>query len=229
MKKRYLRNMKTLSENDMDKLSKSKVCVVGCGGLGGYIIEMLARIGVGHITAIDGDVFDETNLNRQLLSNINNIGFNKAHEAKKRIEIVNPDVVINSVDVMIDDSNAHILLKGHDVIVDALDNISTRKILQKYSAELKIPVVHGAIAGFFGQVTTIYPGDNTLDLLYSGDVNFNKGVEKELGNPAFTPALVASIEVAEVIKVLLNKGKPLRKKVLFIDLLNNNFDVLDFF
>jgi len=221
--------MKTLSENDMDKLSKSKVCVVGCGGLGGYIIEMLARIGVGHITAIDGDVFDETNLNRQLLSNINNIGFNKAHEAKKRIEIVNPDVVINSVDVMIDDSNAHILLKGHDVIVDALDNISTRKILQKYSAELKIPVVHGAIAGFFGQVTTIYPGDNTLDLLYSGDVNFNKGVEKELGNPAFTPALVASIEVAEVIKVLLNKGKPLRKKVLFIDLLNNNFDVLDFF
>lgn len=221
--------MKTLSEEDMNKLSRSRVCVVGCGGLGGYIIEMLARIGVGYITAIDGDVFDETNLNRQLLSNTKNVGLSKACEAKKRVEIVNPDVIINPIAVMIDSTNASTLLKGHDIVVDALDNINSRRLIQKYSSEFKIPMVHGAIAGFFGQVTTIFPEDNTLDLLYSGDANLNKGVEKELGNPSFTPALVASIEVAEVIKVLLHKGKPLRKKVLFIDLLNNNFDVLDFF
>jgi len=221
--------MKTLSEEDMNKLSRSRVCVVGCGGLGGYIIEMLARIGVGYITAIDGDVFDETNLNRQLLSNTKNVGLSKAYEAKKRVEIVNPDVIINPIAVMIDSTNASTLLKGHDIVVDALDNINSRRLIQKYSSEFKIPMVHGAIAGFFGQVTTIFPEDNTLDLLYSGDANLNKGVEKELGNPSFTPALVASIEVAEVIKVLLHKGKPLRKKVLFIDLLNNNFDVVDFF
>jgi len=227
MKKRYLRNMKTLSEEDMKRLNESKVCVVGCGGLGGYIIEMLARIGVGYITAIDGDVFDESNLNRQLLSNIKNIGSSKAEEAKKRIELVNPDVTINPITTKIDQANANALLEGHNVVVDALDNINSRRVIQEYSSKLNIPMVHGAIAGFYGQVTTIYPGDNTLDILYSNNAQFNKGIEKELGNPSFTPPLVASIEVAEVIKILLNKGKPLRKKVLFIDLLNNNYDVVE--
>lgn len=228
MKKRYLRNMNALSEEDIKRLNSSKVCVVGCGGLGGYIIEMLARIGVGYITAIDGDVFDETNLNRQLLSNIKNIGHNKAIEAKNRIELVNPDVIINPISTMIDHTNAYNILKDHDVIVDALDNINSRRIIQEYSSKLNIPMVHGAIAGFYGQVTTIYPGDNTLDILYSNSTQLNKGIEKELGNPSFTPPLVAAIEVAEVIKILLNKGKLLRKKVLFIDLLNNNYDVVDF-
>ena len=228
MKKRYLRNMSALSEEDMVKLNKSRVCVIGCGGLGGYIIEMLARVGVGYITAIDGDVFDETNLNRQLLCNICNIGLNKADEARNRIKVVNPDIVIDPIVEMIDESNVDILLKGHDLVVDALDNIKTRRMLQKHSSKLKIPMVHGAIAGFYGQVTTIYPEDNTLDLIYSGKSQLNKGIEKELGNPSFTPALIASIQVAEVIKVLLNKGEPLRKKVLFIDLLNNSFDVVDF-
>lgn len=228
MEKRYLRNMKALSEEDMKKLNESRVCVVGCGGLGGYIIEMLARIGVGHITAIDGDVFDETNLNRQLLSNTKNIGLSKAEEAKKRMELVNPHVTIKAIITMLDESNAVDLLKGHDVVVDALDNIKSRKLIQKYSSKLNIPMIHGAIAGFYGQVTTIYPNDNTLDILYSDDIKTNRGIEKELGNPSFTPPLIASIEVAEVIKVLLNKGKPLRKKVLFVDLLNNNYDVVGF-
>lgn len=228
MEKRYLRNMKALSEEDMKKLNESRVCVVGCGGLGGYIIEMLARIGVGHITAIDGDVFDETNLNRQLLSNTKNIGLSKAEEAKKRIELVNPHVTIKAIITMLDESNAVDLLKGHDVVVDALDNIKSRKLIQKYSSKLNIPMIHGAIAGFYGQVTTIYPNDNTLDILYSDDIKTNRGIEKELGNPSFTPPLIASIEVAEVIKVLLNKGKPLRKKVLFVDLLNNSYDVVGF-
>ncbi len=228
MEKRYLRNMKALSEEDMKKLNESRVCVVGCGGLGGYIIEMLARIGVGHITAIDGDVFDETNLNRQLLSNTKNIGLSKAEEAKKRMELVNPHVTIKAIITMLDESNAVDLLKGHDVVVDALDNIKSRKLIQKYSSKLNIPMIHGAIAGFYGQVTTIYPNDNTLDILYSDDIKTNRGIEKELGNPSFTPPLIASIEVAEVIKVLLNKGKPLRKKVLFVDLLNNSYDVVGF-
>lgn len=227
VKKRYSRNFKALSEEDMKRLYESKVCVVGCGGLGGYIIEMLARIGVGHITAIDGDVFDETNLNRQLLSNVKNIGYSKALEAKKRIELVNPDVTINPVSTMIDDTNAFDILKGHDVVVDALDNINSRRLIQQYSSKLDIPMVHGAIAGFYGQVTTIFPEDNTLDILYSNNCQLNKGIEKELGNPSFTPPLIASIEVAEVIKILLNKGKLLRKKVLFIDLLNNNYDVVE--
>lgn len=225
--KRYLKNMKTLSEEDMKILFNSKVCVVGCGGLGGYIIEMLGRIGIGYITAIDGDDFDETNLNRQLVSHTGNIGQSKAEEAMKRMKLVNPHITVQPVKEMLDEKNALLLLKDHDVIVDALDNITSRRILKHYSSMLNIPMVHGAIAGFYGQVSTIYPEDSTFDFIYPSDDNVNKGIETELGNPSFMPPLVASIEVAEVIKILTNRGNLLRNKALFIDLLSNSFEIVD--
>lgn len=225
---RYLRNMKALSVEEIKILNNSKVCVVGCGGLGGYIIEMLARIGVEYITAIDGDVFDETNLNRQLVSHTKNIEKSKSLETKKRIELVNPHTHIEAVNMMIDESNSVDLLKDHDVIIDALDNIKTRILIQSTSSKLNIPMVHGAIGGFYGQVTTIFPNDNTLNTLYPKANRGEKGIEKELGNPSFIPPLVASIEVAEVIKILIGRGQLLRNKVLLIDLLENSYDIINF-
>ena len=226
--KRYLKNMNALSAKEIEILNNSKVCVIGCGGLGGYIIEMLARIGVGYITAIDGDIFDETNLNRQIVSHTQNLGKGKAEETKNRIKLVNPHIDVKAIKAMIDESNAIPLIRNHNVIVDALDNIKTRVILQSASEKLNIPMVHGAIGGFYGQVTTIFPNDKTLDFLYPRDIKADKGAEQELGNPSFIPPLVASIQVAEVIKILINRGDLLRRKVLFLDLLNNNFDLVEF-
>lgn len=228
MKKRYIKNMKSLSKDDMAKLNNSKICVVGCGGLGGYIVEMLARIGIGYITAIDGDDFDETNLNRQLVSNTENLGLNKAEETKKRIQLVNPNITITPIKKMIDIKNATDLLKNHDIVVDALDNISSRKIVKSGCSILNIPMVHGAIGGFYGQVTTIFPEDNSFDYLYPQNNGVEKGIEQELGNLSFIPPLIASIQVSEVIKIILNRGDLLRNKVLFIDALNNNFDTVKF-
>ncbi|HOJ78041.1 MAG TPA: HesA/MoeB/ThiF family protein [Bacillota bacterium] len=225
MERRYLKNMKMLSEDDILKLKGSKVSVVGCGGLGGYVIEMLARIGVGKITAIDGDVFDETNLNRQLFSHTDNLGKSKAESAKTRINLVNPLVEIEAFQEKITSENGNTLLKNHHVIVDAVDNIATRLLLQQIAAELNIPLVHGAIAGWYGQVTTIFPEDQTLNQLYPKKIN--KGIESELGNPSFTPALVAAIEVAETVKILLQKKDLLRRKVLKIDLLSQEYIIID--
>lgn len=224
---RYIKNMNSLSKKDMEILLNSKVCVVGCGGLGGYIIEMLGRIGIGYITVIDGDVFDETNLNRQILSHTKNIGYNKAEEAKKRMKLVNPQITINPIIKNLNEDNAIELLSGHDVVVDALDNFQSRKILRKYISILNIPLVHGAIAGFYGQVTTIFPEDDTFDLLCSNSNYNNRGIERILGNPSFIPPIIASIQTTEVIKILTNKGNILRKKILIIDLLNNDFEVVD--
>ncbi len=224
MEKRYLKNENMLSREENMSLRGKKVIVVGCGGLGGHIIEQLARLGVGHITAIDGDVFDESNLNRQLLSNVENIGKSKALTAKEHIEKVNPDVEVNAIQVFLDESNAEDLIKGHDVICDALDNLSTRMLLQKYAEKLNIPMVYGAIAGWYGQVTTIFPGDNIIGSIYHGS---NKGIEQELGNPSFTPALVASIEVSEVVKILTGKGQLLRNRFLMINLLDQEYEVFD--
>lgn len=221
---RYARNFSTISKEEHEILRKSKVCVIGCGGLGGHIIEMLGRIGIGTITAVDGDVFEESNLNRQILSDENTIGFSKAKVAKKRMAIVNPDINIVPMVTFIDESNAEEILSGHNVVIDALDNIPSRLILQDACEKLQLPLVHGAIAGWYGQISTIFPGDFTLNRIYQE--NMTKGVEKELGNPSFTPTLISSIQVSEVIKLLINRGTLLRNKLLFVNMLEHQYDVI---
>ncbi|SHE46311.1 HesA/MoeB/ThiF family protein [Alkalibacter saccharofermentans] len=227
MDKRYARNIGMFSEEEMNQLLTKKVCVVGCGGLGGYILEMIARLGVKSITPIDGDVFDETNLNRQLLSDEGSMGFEKALKAKKRINEINSSVEVKPLVDRVDESNGLQILAGHDVIIDAVDNIKTRKMLQDLAEKLDIPLVHGAIAGWYGQVTTIYPGDRTFDLIYPNECENGRGIEAKLGNPSFTPALVASIQVSEAVKVMLGRGKLLRKELLYIDTLNQEYDKIE--
>lgn len=218
--------MQTLSLEENDKLKNHKVCVIGCGGLGGYVIETLGRIGVGLITAVDGDVFQESNLNRQILSDVHSLGKSKSIAAKERMMNVNPLIEVNAINEFLTKENYFEILNGHDIIVDALDSIDARLMLQDACEELNIPLVSGAIAGWYGHVTTIYPGDKTLNIIYGKKVG--KGVEAKLGNPSFIPALVASIEVSEVIKVLIGRGELLRKRILFIDTLNQDYEVIEY-
>ncbi|QUH26851.1 HesA/MoeB/ThiF family protein [Serpentinicella alkaliphila] len=221
---RYAKNG-IFSSEDMSKLDKKKVCIIGSGGLGGYILEMLTRVGVGSITIIDGDVFDETNLNRQILATSESINRGKVEVAIERMKQVNPEVQINGIRIFLNEGNVNGLIEGHDIVVDGLDSIDTRFILEKACESMKIPLVHGAIAGWYGQVTTIMPGDRTLAAIYKTRVS--KGVEKNIGNPSFTPACIASFQVSEVLKVLLGLGETLSKKLLMIDLLDNEIFVLN--
>lgn len=225
MEERYSRNMKMLSERENKLLRESCVAVVGCGGLGGGIIEMLGRLGVGHIIAVDGDNFEPSNLNRQLLSHTENMGTSKAQAAVDRMKLVNPDIRVTPVKELIHLENGRQLLAGANVIVDAVDRINTRMMLQELAEELQVPLVHGAIGGWYGQVMTVLPGDKTLNLIYGGEST--QGIEKELGNPSFTPALVGSIQVSEVVKLLINRGGLLRHKMLYIDLYEQDYTLLE--
>lgn len=225
-KDRYKRSIGTLSKQEHMRLVDSRVCVVGCGGLGGYVIELLGRMGVGELTAIDYDTFEEHNLNRQLLSIENNIGMSKARAAVERMRDVNSEVKVRAVEAALDECNSLEMVKGHDVVVDALDDIGTRMLLQKSCEKVGVPLVHGAIAGWYGQVCTIFPGDRTLERIYSAPDA--EGIEKETGNPSFSPAHIASLQVSEAIKVLTGKGELLRNKVLFIDMLSNEYEVIEF-
>lgn len=220
---RYDRN-RIFSDAEMTKLQATKICIIGCGGLGGYLAEMLVRVGIGEVLLVDGDVFDETNLNRQLYATTNNLGKSKAEEAKKRLATINPDTRIHAYRMTLDQGNVNEMIHGYDLVMDAMDNISTRFIVQKACEALNIPMVHGAIAGWYGQVTTILPGDRTLNRIYQK--NEESGIEEELGNPSFTPATIASIQVAEALKVLTGKEEILRNKILMVDLLENEFQVL---
>jgi molybdopterin/thiamine biosynthesis adenylyltransferase len=214
---RYIRNHKAISEADQATLQKKCVLVVGCGGLGGYVIECLGRLGVGRLVVVDGDVFDETNLNRQLLSSNMNLGKPKVLAAQQRVQAINPLVKVDAHQVMLTEINAPAMMQGCDLVIDALDNIPSRMVLIKAARDVNITLVHGAIAGWYGQVYIVRPGDKELEMLYESSP-FEKGVEVELGNLAFTASLVASIQAAEATKLLLGVGEPI-KGLLQIDLL----------
>lgn len=225
MEKRYEKNFSTISEEDMGVLKNSKVLVVGCGGLGGYIIEMLTRIGLGHITVVDGDVFEESNLNRQLYSTMDNLGISKVEVVKKRVYQISPETDLITVPQKLTLENIDPVIQNHHLVIDAVDNITTRLLLESKCNEYDLPLIHGAVAGWYFQLSVIMPGDNLLSKIYGA--NTENGIESILGNPSFTPAAAASFQVAECIKVLLNKNLPLRSKLLYVDLLNNSFDTLE--
>lgn len=225
---RYDRNKSTLSEEDCFRLQKSRVLVVGCGGLGGHVIEGLGRLGIGRITVVDDDVFDETNLNRQLLSTESLIGKPKAEAAVARMKEVNSEVQMDGLVCRMTIKNAKEIIKGHDLVVDALDNIESRLLLEETCQELGIPMIHGAIGGWYGQVAVIMPGQPLLKKIYGGTGEaWENGLEEELGNPYFTPAVIAGIQVAECAKVLIENEGALRGRILTVDLENLEFDILD--
>jgi molybdopterin/thiamine biosynthesis adenylyltransferase len=224
---RYQRNRQAISITNQLTLFRSRVAILGCGGLGGYVIEELARLGVGTLTAIDPDVFEEHNLNRQVLSSPNSVGHRKVELAAARVAEINPAVTLFAVQEPYTYENGRELLQSSHVVVDALDSIATRLALASTCAELNIPLVHGAVAGWCGQVTTQFPGDHTIETLY-GRWAEGEGVEQRLGNPSFTPALVASMEAAEVCKVLLGTGKTLQNRVISVNLLEMSFEEMTF-
>ena len=160
MESRYARNIPALSEEECLLLRQKRVIVVGCGGLGGHIIDQLARIGIGFLRVVDGDVFEETNLNRQLLSEVSLLGAGKATAAADRVHRVNPQVQVDAVAEFLTKENAPQLLTDCDIVVDALDNIPSRKLLAAACAEAGIPYIYGAISGWVAQAAVSLPGDD---------------------------------------------------------------------
>lgn len=223
---RYARNLGAIIPQEQEKLKKSRVCVIGCGGLGGYLAEFLGRMGVGHITAVDPDLFEATNLNRQLLSREDNLGKSKSEAVKERMVQVNPSVQVMAVKAYLTADNAAQLIAGHDLVLDGLDNIPTRLILQRVCREQNIPLIHGAVEGWFGQVSTVLPGDDTLSRLYPGFEESGSLGSRGPSVLSFAAGMVASVQTAEAAKLLLGKELSCRDQVLFIDLLSNSFDLL---
>ena len=228
LKARYDRNFNTLSLEEQKKLGTSNVIVIGLGGLGGSVCEMLARVGIGHLTLIDGDVFEASNLNRQLLSEERLIGFPKAQAAKNRVNAINSEVKVRYFIEYVDESNMYERIKDADVVMDCLDSIDTRFKLQKAAQKASIPIVSGAIAGVAGQVTTIFPDDKGYELIYGKKGRKqSKGVETRTGNIAYCAFFVAALQSSECLKVLLDRGDILRNKLLIAELWTNTFDILD--
>lgn len=227
MPERYQRNLGTLGVHGQMRLLDGRVAVVGAGGLGGHVIELLARLGVGYLRIIDGDCFAIHNLNRQVLATRQTLGRNKALVAAERVDEINSDVQILAVSRMLEEKNAIDLLCDTDVVVDALDSIPSRLLLSRTAQKLRIPLVHAAIAGWVGQVATILPEGPGLEKIYRTADPSQKGIENLLGTPAPTPALAAAIQVREVVKILTGVGQTLAGKLLYFDTGLNTYEILD--
>lgn len=223
MEGRYNRNMPALSPEECALLRTKHVGVVGCGGLGGYVIESLARIGIGTLTVIDGDVFEPSNLNRQLLSEESLLGTSKAEAAAARVQRINSEVSVTAIQAFFTEENGTGLLKGCDLVIDALDNIPSRHLLANICGQMGLTLVHGAISGWHGQVTVIQPGSGVYDKLYPPRAS---NAPKK-GNPPFTPAVCASLQAAEAVKLLIGRPSSLIGKLLLIDLRSMEFMKID--
>src|SRR5512140_689815 len=223
MPARYQRNRRTISIAEQLKLFRSRVVIVGAGGLGGYVVEELARLGVGTLAVADPDTFEEHNLNRQLLGSLKNLGVPKVEAAVERVGRINPAVRLVPLRSAFSRENGAELLSGADAVVDALDTVTARVELARACRELGVPMIHGAIAGWYGQMATQMPGEDIAPFIYPSGSE-PKGVETKLGNPSFTPAVVASLQVAEACKILLGKGRTLNRRMLLLNLLEMEFE-----
>ena len=225
---RYLRNRQSLSMADQIRLLEATVCVVGLGGLGGLVAESLARMGVGRLTLVDGDAFETHNLNRQLLSTTVTIGTSKAAAAACRVAAIHPGMEVAAIGENLTPANASKILGGCDLAVDCLDNIPSRFALASAAAEKAIPMVSAAVAGLSGHVTTLFPDGPGLEVIYGPpDAHrASKGEETRLGCLAPAVNLMASLESAEVLKVLLDRPGTLKNRMLVVDLNDYTFETL---
>jgi molybdopterin/thiamine biosynthesis adenylyltransferase len=224
---RYARNMRTFSIADQSALLGAHAAVVGLGGLGGTVTEILARMGVGQLTLIDGDRFEDINLNRQLLSSVEQLGGLKTQEAEERIGRINPSVEVRTHRQFLSQENAEQLLSSADVVVDCLDNLRTRFQVEDAIRRIGCPLVSAAVAGSTGHLTTIFPEDPGLRLIYGEPDNAPlKGAETALGTVPYAVTFLAALECAEVTKIILGKGLPFRHKLLVADLLEGTIEVM---
>jgi len=215
---RYLRNIGTISLDGQIKLLRSTVAVVGAGGLGGTIIELLARQGVGHLIITDNDCFTERDLNRQIMSRESNLGEYKVTVAAKRAGEINSATTVTTFRERLTGENAQNLLSGAQVVVDGLDNLPSRLAVEQACRQLAIPYVYASIAGFSGQLMTIFPEDVGLPSVYgSSNAIPEQGIETKIGNPPATPAIIAALQVQEVVKIITGIGTPIRNQILLVD------------
>jgi molybdopterin/thiamine biosynthesis adenylyltransferase/rhodanese-related sulfurtransferase len=224
---RYKRHLllPEVGETGQQRLLDAKVLLLGAGGLGSPAALYLAAAGVGTIGIIDMDVVDESNLQRQILHNMDRIGDRKVDSAKKTLTALNPDVNVVTYDVRLEASNVMEILEGYDAVVDGTDNFPTRFLVNDASVKLGIPVVHGSIFRFEGMVTVFDPqnGPTYRDMVPEPPPADLAPSCAEAGVLGVLPGIVGSIQAIETIKLILGLGEPLVGRLLAYDSLEQSF------
>ncbi|MBQ5951853.1 MAG: ThiF family adenylyltransferase [Lachnospiraceae bacterium] len=221
---RYARQLAIVGEDGQILLAQKRVLIVGCGGLGGYLLENMLRIGVGHIIAVDPDRFEASNLNRQLLCTESLLDTWKTDAAADRALDVNSAVDLIAVTEAFSEENGDALVEGCDLVLDALDSVPARLLLEEVCGRHDVPLVHGAIRGEIVQAAVVPPRSGMLRALYAGE-------SEEIPAPesiAYTPACCAAIQSAQALRLLLGQEPSLWGRILQLNLETLTEDIVSF-
>ena len=227
------RQMSIVTRSEQERFKDGKITVIGCGGIGGETIEMLARMGIGELVLVDKDAFDLSNLNRQTLASLKDLGLSKSAVAADKVRLINPYVKVTTFHEHVDKDNIDAIIGDSDIVIDALDNVLTRVIVSRKALEKGIPYIHGAIHGTLGQITVFLPNsDKTYEEMFNlpsqgkeldeetfeALKNVTSGVPPVIGP---TPNLIGCLEAMEAYKILTGVGKvTVAPKILTFDLLD---------
>jgi molybdopterin/thiamine biosynthesis adenylyltransferase/rhodanese-related sulfurtransferase len=209
------------------KLLGAKVLMLGAGGLGSPAALYLAAAGIGTLGIVDMDDVDASNLQRQILHNMDRIGQRKVDSARQTLEKLNPDVTVKTYDVRLSAENIMEIMSEYDIVVDGADNFPSRYLLNDASVKLGIPVVHGSIFRFEGMVSVFHPlrGPTYRDMVPEPPPAEFAPSCAEAGVLGVLPGIIGSIQALETIKVLLDLGEPLIGRILTIDTTEMSFHV----
>ncbi len=218
---RYARQimLRGFGQEGQEKLKGARVFIAGAGGLGSSSATYLAAAGVGTIRIVDHDRVELSNLNRQVMHWPGDIGQTKVSSAAGKLKQLNPELEIEAVEEKITEANVSQLVAGFDLIVDAMDNLPTRYLLNKTAIENNIPFFHGAVYGFEGRAMTVIPGKSAcLRCVYRGAIP-----EEKFPVIGVTPSVIGCIQATEVIKYIIGMGQLLADRLLVYDGLNMKF------
>ncbi len=226
------RQMSIVTRSEQQRFKDSKITVIGCGGIGGETIEMLARMGIGNLVLVDKDAFDLSNLNRQTLASLSDLGLDKSAVAAEKVRLINPYVNVDIFNEHVNQENIDKIIGDSDIVIDALDNVLTRVIVSRKAKEKGIPYIHGAIHGTQGQITVFLPNTKSYEEMFnlpSIDKELTEEVINDLKNvtsgvpPVIgpTPNIIGCIEAFEAYKIITGIGKvTVAPKILTFDLLD---------
>lgn len=227
------RQMSIVTRSEQERFKNATIAVIGCGGIGGETIEMLARSGVGKLVLADMDKFDLSNLNRQTLASLNDVGLAKSEVGAEKVRLINPYTEVETYNEKVTQENIDEIIKDADIVIDAMDNVLTRVIISRAAKKKGIPFIHGAIHGTLGQISVFLPNsEKTYEEMFNlpskgkdltDDVldelsNVTSGVPPVIGP---TPNLIGCLEAIEAFKIITGVGKvTVAPEILSFDLLD---------
>lgn len=229
---RYQRQiqLKEIGQLGQDKIAKAKVLVIGAGGLGCPALQYLAAAGVGTIGIVDFDVVELSNLQRQILYTVDDIGQSKAITAAKKLEALNPDITIKSYNFQITNKNALEILENYDIIIDGSDNFATRYLINDACVLLEKPLIYGAVLRFEGQIGVFNLEDEATHIktnyrdLFPKPPDLDSAIScNDVGVLGVIPGIIGTMQATEALKIITGIGKPLANKIISYNALENSF------